>query len=90
MSRRWSGIMQRFCTTRMPARASRSARVVVGDPELKPHGGRPRRQREDLARVVEEILGTPEDVDQIGRLVQIGQASPPRALRAAAPRETRC
>ena len=48
-------------------------RAVVTDPELKPHRSRAPREGEDLVRVPGEILGTPEDLDDIRRRWEVGQ-----------------
>lgn len=48
-------------------------RAVVADPELKPDGPGAPGKGEDLVRVPGEILGTPEDLDDIGRRWEVGQ-----------------
>src|SRR5687767_9263329 len=46
--------------------------VVVADAELEPHHGRLPRQAQDLARVPRQELRTPEDLDGVHPLRQVG------------------
>src|SRR2546428_162484 len=45
--------------------------LIVADAELDPHRRRPPGQRQDLRGVAREVLGAPEDLDDVRRLVQI-------------------